>query len=326
MTALTDIAPHAGGLPRLLHGLPLHAPLRSLTRAMRVGAELASAGVLDRIAPLHGNVLEEATGAQPVRHGALALYLHWSPGGHISAMVRRQVALWHDCGFDVVFVTNATPPAADWDAVAQHCVLRLRRSNVGRDFGAWRDAAAVALARFPMPSEILLANDSVLGPFRPIAPLVDAWRAGGDGLFGMTESHGGGAHLQSYALLARGGGAVASMLAHLADLRDSRSKWRIVQRGEIGLTQRMLREGHRCAALFGHGTLNVHVQRPVRQPVNPTHHLWRVLIEQAGYPFIKTDLVRRNPARLPGVERWADCVPQAEAALMRDHLAIMSAR
>jgi hypothetical protein len=64
----------------------------------------------------------------------------------------------------------------------------------------------------------------------------------------------------------------------------------------------------------------------LRQPVNPTHHLWRALIEQAGFPYIKTDLVRRNPARLPGVEGWAEVVPQAEAALMRDYLAIMAAR
>ena len=94
-------------------------------------------------------------------------------------------------------------------------------ANVGRDFGAWRDAAAVALQRFGTPQELLLTNDSVLGPFLPLAPLVDAWRAGGEGFFGLTESLGGGPHLQSYALLGRGEKAVGEMLGHLAALKGN---------------------------------------------------------------------------------------------------------
>jgi lipopolysaccharide biosynthesis protein len=122
-------------------------------------------------------------------------------------MVRRQVRLWREAGFACVFITNATPPTADWDAIAADSVLRIRRANVGRDFGAWRDAAAIALQRFGTPQELLLTNDSVLGPFLPLAPLVDAWRAGGDGFLGLTESLGGGAHLQSYVAWSRGKGS-----------------------------------------------------------------------------------------------------------------------
>jgi lipopolysaccharide biosynthesis protein len=106
-----------------------------------------------------------------------------------------------------VFITNANPPAEDWNAIAENTVLRIRRANVGRDFGAWRDAAAIALQRFGTPQELLLTNDSVLGPFLPLAPLVDAWRAGGDGFLGLTESLGGGAHLQSYVAWSRGKGS-----------------------------------------------------------------------------------------------------------------------
>ena len=52
---------------------------------------------------------------------------------------------------------------------------------------------------------------------------VDAWRAGGDGFLGFTESLGGGVHLQSYSLLGRGQKAVAEMLSHLTNLKDTRS-------------------------------------------------------------------------------------------------------
>ncbi|MFO0467077.1 MAG: rhamnan synthesis F family protein [bacterium] len=274
----------------------------------------------------------------------MALYPHWSPDGRISSMVRRQVRLWREAGFACVFITNATPPTEDWNAIGENTVLRIRRANVGRDFGAWRDAAAIALQRFGIPQELLLTNDSILGPFLPLTPLVNAWRAGGDGFFGLTESLGGaahlggGAHLQSYALLGRGEKAVGEMLSHLAALKDTRSKWQLVQRGEIGLTQRMLRAGVPCWALFGQERLAALADAPTRAriaprysspeafarvPFNPCHHLWRELVEGMGYPYLKTELIRRNPGRLPGVENWREVVPAAELPIIEEHLAMM---
>ena len=181
------------------------------------------------------------------------------------------------------------------------------RANVGRDFGAWRDAAAVALQRFGTPQELLLTNDSVLGPFLPLAPLVDAWRAG-------------------------------EMLGHLAALKDTRSKWQLVQRGEIGLTQRMLRAGVPCWALFGQERLAALADAPTRAriapryssaqafarvPFNPCHHLWRELVKGMGYPYLKTELIRRNPLHVPGVLHWREVVPADELPIIEEHLAMM---
>jgi hypothetical protein len=322
---------------RLGHLLATRSPTHFLHRAGEVVLENVHATLLDYAIPLQPKIFEIGPGRDhPTR--SLALYLHWSPDGRISSMVRRQVRLWHEAGFACVFITNATPPAADWGAIAADSVLRIRRANVGRDFGAWRDAAAIALQRFGTPQELLLTNDSVLGPFLPLAPLVDAWRAGGDGFFGLTESLGGGAHLQSYALLGRGEKAVGEMLGHLAALKDTRSKWQLVQRGEIGLTQRMLRAGVPCWALFGQERLAALADAPTRAriaprysnaeafarvPFNPCHHLWRELVEGMGYPYLKTELIRRNPGKLPDVKNWRQVVPPAELPIIEEHLAMM---
>ena len=336
---LTEVGSNPPSMARAMHGLAARSPFSFLRRGLEVASELAWCELQDRRMPLRGGLSRVEAGHAARQGNSLALYLHWSPDGRVSAMVLRQLALWRDCGFDVVFVSNAAPPPPDWAAVADHTVLRLQRANVGRDFGAWRDAAAEALRHLPEPTELLLANDSVLGPFLPLAPLVACWRSGGDGLFGMTESLGGGAHLQSYALLARGAGPVATMLAHLRAFRDHRSKWRVVQSGELGLTRRMLAAGHRCAALFGYPALCALVDPATRQslgprfaeaaalgryPLNPTHHLWRVLVERMGFPYLKTELVRRNPGRLPGVTEWPSLVPATEATLIREHLSIMA--
>jgi hypothetical protein len=337
---LSEVGPATGGAPRILHGLAARAPLTFLRRGAEVAFEITQAALLDRIAPLKGGLREVSPGEAPRQGKSLALYLHWSPDGRVSPMVLRQLALWRECGFDLVFVTNAPhrPPEADWAEVGARCLLRIHRENVGRDFGGWRDAAAVAVAQYGPPEELLLANDSVLGPFLPLAPVVAAWRAGGAGLFGLTESLGGGPHLQSYALLARGEAAVGLLLAHLAAFRDSRSKWRVVQQGELGLTRRARAAGLPCAALFGYARLTALVDEATRAslgprfaapeafaryPLNPCHHLWRVLVERMGFPYLKTELVRRNPGRLPGVEDWPALMAPEDAALIREHLKMM---
>ncbi len=334
---LSALAAPNASKARWAQSLATRAPSRFARRVAEVLWETGAAALLDRIAPQHPEILEASDGQAPATH-SLALYLHWSPDGRISPMVRRQVRLWREAGFTCVFITNAAPPPADWEAIAVDCVLRIRRANIGRDFGAWRDAAALALQRFGTPRELLFTNDSVLGPFLPLAPLVDAWRAGGDGFFGLTESLGGGAHLQSYALLGRGEAAVAEMLNHLAGLKDSRSKWLLVQRGEIGLTQRMIRAGVPCWALFGQERLAALASTATREriaprhssaaafarvPFNPCHHLWRELVEGMGFPYLKTELIRRNPGKLPGVEHWREVVPAAELPMIEEHLAMM---
>jgi hypothetical protein len=39
-------------------------------------------------------------------------------------------------------------------------------------------------------------------------------------------------------------------------------------------------------------------------PLNPMHSFWDVLIVEFGCPFIKRDLLRRNPAQIPGIVEW----------------------
>ena len=339
--AVAPLAVRPQTASRWLHGLgtkPLH---RYAWRLASVSGELALAAVGDRFAGQAPAVLEVAAGRAAMPGRALALYVHWSPNGAISAMVRRQVALWRAQGFGVVFISNAAPPAADWDAIAEDSVLRVRRRNLGHDFGAWRDALALAVPRFGQPEELLLANDSVLGPFRPLGPLVAGWRAAGQGLFGMTESLAGGPHLQSYLLLARGVRAVAAVAAHLAAQHNSRSKWRVVQRGEIGLSRRLVGLDLPVGALFDYPTLCRHTDTAwratlgprfaqpaalLRYPLNPTHHLWRPLVEAMGFPYLKRELLRQLPgARTPGAE-WRRFVPAAEAGLIDAHMEMMERR
>jgi len=302
-------------------------------------------------------ILRNEEGGAPATTGGrrIALYQHYSKSGRISQVVRRQLAGYRALGFDVVLTTNTERlEDASWRAAAAHCWRLVRRRNIGFDFGAWRDVAAMLLAGKAPPEELLLVNDSVLGPIRPLEPPFVCARRMGTGAVGMTESRQGGVHLQSYFMLVLGAAATADTLEFLVRLRLSTAKWLIVQRGEFGLTRYLVRRGHRVAALFGYaraldailacaderqylatvipelaqdiGTPASLRRTSLRWPLNPTIHLWRGLPRCLGFPFVKVQLLRRNSGLLPDAAEWSVLVKDDSigfSELVSDHLATL---
>jgi hypothetical protein len=359
---LTDLHQASPGLRRAVHGHATSGTWRRVAyRAVLVVREVFAAlprDILRAVRP-PGPPLRIEDGIHPAPDATrIALYVHYSATGQISEMVRYQLDQLGRFGFAIVFISMAAHiPQDDWTAVRALCALVVRRENFGRDFGAWRDLMPEVRRRWPRLDELLLANDSVLGPIHPLAPVMQALRSGGEGLFGLTESLQGGAHLQSYFLLARGKTPVSDLMRFLRTLYISHSKWLLVQIGEIRLARWMRRRGHRVAALFGYDQLvRAALADPAERerlaasharlreldslpsdranvllhewPLNPTHHLWHVLATKFGDPFVKTELVLRNPGRLPGVDEWPDVLP-ADAPcplpMLQAHLATMKA-
>ena len=112
----------------------------------------------------------------------IALYVHYSPGGQVSDMVRRQLSLLAGSGFSIVFISMAARiPDDDWKAVRALCALVVQRENFGRDFGAWHDLMPEVAGRWADIDELMLVNDSVLGPITALEPVIETMRAGGDG-------------------------------------------------------------------------------------------------------------------------------------------------
>jgi Rhamnan synthesis protein F len=359
---LTDLYEGSPGLRRVAHGYATSGSWKRMVyRAATIGWEVVAALPSDALRAIRpaAKAVRMEDGVRPEREASrIALYVHYSATGQVSGMVRYQLGLLRQFGFAIVFISMAAHiPEDDWQAVRELCALVVQRENFGRDFGAWHDLMPEVRRRWPHPQELLLANDSVLGPIYPLAPVIEALRAGGEGLFGLTESLQGGAHLQSYLLLTRGKAAVADLMGFLQTLYVSHSKWLLVQAGEIRLARWMRGRGHRVAAVFGYDRLvRAAVADPAERkrlmgshaklrdfdrlpadraaallfewPLNPTQHLWHVLATKFGDPFVKTELVMRNPGRLPGVDGWPAVVPPdapCPLPLLRAHLETMTA-
>ena len=351
--ALTDLDVQAPGLRRLWHGLGLQGRIRFVRRLLLVGGEIAWGAGSDIAQEMlgghrHDNILRSEEGRQPLAGlRGVAVYAHYCASGRVSEMVLLQLRAYAAAGFAVVFVTaSPTIAAADWSAVRSVATLLVHRRNHGLDFGAWRDLAQTVRRRWPELEELLLVNDSVLGPIRPLEPVFAALRASGEGLFGLTDSFQGGSHLQSYFLLGRGRAVVDEILAFMHRAPISSSKWMMVQRCEMGLSRHMHRKGIRLGALFGYDRLLAAInaqpgeglahlaaeprravlrgQHLPSRPLNPVHHLWRPLVSLLGFPFLKTELVRRNPGRLPHIGSWMSLVgpdSPASQAMLTQHLA-----
>ena len=334
----------ASSRSRILHGLQGHSLTSFIRRATEIASEVARSEIrrrLDKPQSAQERIVRFETG-EATRQPALAIYAHYHPRGRVSPMVRQQLAAYRDAGFSVALV-SMSPVLEDDNELRSLCSYLISRRSFGRDFGAWKDMIEPLLREHGAITELLLVNDSVLGPVNPLEPVITALRSGGDGVHGLTESIGGGPHLQSYFLLLRGSAAIACLREFLASLQLTTSKWRVIQDGEIGLSRHFRERGVAVKALFPYDTtvrtaldsdlrswlaerfgLSLDASREemfqsiVRRPLNPTHYFWQSLLD-SGYPFIKTDLILGSGRSMSGVSHWQQAAGPS-AATIEDHL------
>ena len=263
----------------------------------------------------------------------IAILCHFDRAGRLREDLRHYIRELARVDFTVILVSNS--PRLDSAAeafAAQHCAGVVRRRNVGFDFGAWKDALAACDLPRPETTLLLLANDSLYGPVRPLLPALSRLDFAAADIWGLTDSWQRRYHLQSYLLIA--GPAAFNSPAwggFWRNVRPLASKHWVIRRYEIGFSQAMLRAGFRLGALWpyralletvaslsngvvsnGDDPLDAARARQLRrirtaiaggQPLNPTSDLWRVLISQ-GFPFIKRELLRDNPTRIADLFEW----------------------
>jgi hypothetical protein len=277
----------------------------------------------------------------------VALFVHFDAGGQVVPAARDFIARLASTGLTVVFVTNSEQiQDEDKGFLKQHCSAILIRRNIGYDFGAWRDALDTLGLPRAETKAIYLVNDSVYGPFSDLQPLLAAVDFERADLWGATESWQHRYHLQSFFLVC-GESAIrsAAWRRFWRSVRPIPCKDWIIRHCEIGFTGAMMAGGVRCAAIFPSAALldarelarlerivdeddkrrgqnprlhaeAVHARRILRyarrkkNTLNPSVDLWRQLI-QAGYPFLKRELLLKNPTRVTDVFEWEEVVSEA---------------
>lgn len=266
---------------------------------------------------------------------SVALFIHFDKRGRVGDHVLAYVRALCNNGFSVIFVSNSGRGNHDsFLPLRTLCRAIVIRRNVGYDFGAIREI----LSLFGLPrcntQRLLIANDSVYGPLTNLEPMLARADFAKADIWGATESWQHRYHLQSYFLLVG-----PKVMAHPAwasfwqQVRPVSSKQWVVSNYEIGLTQKLLNAGLKCKPLWTYNDLidrvvnesvdhelkvsehdpmmqmrlaaNRRLRKAIahRAPLNPTADLWRQLL-QAGFPFLKVELIRKNPTDVPDVADW----------------------
>lgn len=301
-----------------------HARLALLASYFRTGAQIVSVW----------------PNASVVLGPRVAVFVHFDPAAQVQDFVVNHVAALHAAGLSVVFASNC--PALDpagLERIRPYCAAIVLRHNTGHDFGAVRDTLRLLGLPRDNTQSLLIANDSVFGPVQDIGAILDRIDFDKADLWGATESWQHRYHLQSFFLVA-GRRALTSPAweKFWRRMRLVQSRYWVVQRYEIGLTQAMLAGGLRCAAIWPYDRLiralpppdpggesrmlvgadpagdmrRGHLDRirnhiAAAMPMNPTAEFWRQLLV-AGFPFIKRELLRNNPARVADLADWRDVV------------------
>ncbi len=285
--------------------------------------------------------------------GKVCVFVHFDRRGRVHDYVLYYLDALAKGGFKIVFVTNAPKlDPAGLEAVRAVAHLVLRRSNVGYDFGAYKDGISV-IPDLGKLDFLLLANDSVYGPFTSIDRLmakVDLDRAQ---FWGLTDSWESAYHLQSYFLLfGRKALAEPAFRRFWRGVRYVNSKSYVIRKYEVGLSRALMKAGLRGTALFSSreasrmvmdevdagGLVDPGVDRFSRKylkrmhsvvedgtALNVSHFMWDRLIVKMGCPFLKRELLEKNPVAVPYVSRWPEVIGQVsdyDADLIVRHLEV----
>lgn len=256
--------------------------------------------LLQRVTKGRPRVLTEVAGAVRFEHGSptefgtpdkAAILVQWSREATLSRSFTTLATEFAAAGYRIAVVSACEDPdPLEWHGKRPEGTVVIRKPNFGYDFGS----AAVALDALPAIADaqhVALVNDSMIGPFAPLAPTLKAMEARPVDVQGLTDTRQYFQHLQSYFLLFTGRVLRDAPLARFfRDVRIEPTKWDIIRRYELGLSVLLRREGYSTAAAY-------RADDVVSAGYNPVITGWWKLLEM-GFPFVKREILR-NPDVAP---------------------------
>lgn len=223
---------------------------------------------------------------------AVVIMVHWADRPRVSRSVSESVRQFSERGYRVAVCSSAEGTGRlEWIHGLSPDVAVYRRPNLGYDFGSW----ASMLHAFPQLKKaprVLLVNDSLVGPFASIVPILDRFEADDCDVWGLISTSQDAPHFQSHFVGYKGGVLSDGPLAGFwDDVRIEPTKRDLILRYEIGLWPLLQSASYRMATGFPWDLV-------VNLGQNPTSLGWRRLL-QWGFPWVKREIVLRPPPEVP---------------------------
>jgi lipopolysaccharide biosynthesis protein len=267
--------------------------------------------------------------------GKVCIFVHYDRRGEVHDYVLHYLECLRRAGFKIVFVSNAANlrghAIADVSALAERVLLR---RNVGGYFGAYKDGIA-ALGDLGEIDLLLLANDSLYGPFWGLSEIFGRLAALRGQFWALTDNWQRAYHLDTdFILFGREALSSPAFSQFWRGVRYVNSRNYEFRQYEVGLSQALLRAGLRGGVLCSYRDLSRVVTDAVRggalngdtlderqehlrdayelvqkgRPFDISAYLWDYLISGMGYPFIKRELFERSRVIAPYISHWQGIV------------------
>lgn len=246
----------------------------------------------------------------------------------------------------LVFVTTSALPEDEVSKLSGICDQVVARENEGYDFMSYK--VGLQYLENGEYDEVVLCNDSVYGPLFPLEEVFEKMQTQDCDFWGITECSHPIYHLQSYFLVFRRdvlGSEHFKRFWENVSIKTKKSD--IIEQYEIGLSQSLINNGFRARASITYHPSSIEflIMRRLsikkvfnlnswirllkdvfssgkEQRLNPTHYLWRQLIEKQRMPFLKIELLRDNPVKI-NIKGYDDIIRRHTAypvELLRRHL------
>ncbi|MBY0474164.1 MAG: rhamnan synthesis F family protein [Nitrosomonas sp.] len=234
-----------------------------------------------------------------------------------------------DCGYWILSVHSLSSQFSKFEKPDEVDGIIFKR-NSGYDFGSWLCGIYYLRDHLPELNQLVLINDSIFGPLYNLKPIFEKMDSEYSDFWGLIDSFQSGYHLQSFFLVFNNKVLSSSFFNEFGNsFSYSDNKEIVIQEGELSLTNKLVQEGFIPNVVFKYEDVgrhwltkwktltNKHTSRSKKIsnseitelfeqyiqmvfdgiPMNPTHLFWDSLIE-LGFPFIKRELLFKNPMNL----------------------------
>ncbi|MBS1603554.1 MAG: glycosyltransferase [Bacteroidetes bacterium] len=219
----------------------------------------------------------------------LCLFASFSFTGQVNDYVFYYLEQIRKAGYEIFFISTRSLTDECIHQLAKSCQMVIERQNEGLDFASWQ--TALKLIDYGKDCEaILLANDSVFGPFHSLSAIISSVEKRFD-VCGMTDSYEVDYHIQSYFLHFNKKVISSAVWRDFWQAIDSKlAKTDIINEYEVGLSTRLIKAGFKVGAYAPIDLVSRSVSDPSRF-VNSSIAYWRELIEKFQFPFLKREIL-----------------------------------
>ncbi|RUM68586.1 MAG: hypothetical protein DSZ08_07940, partial [Sulfurovum sp.] len=203
---------------------------------------------------------------------------------------------------DILFVSTAEGlDETSLEKIEPYCRDIIVKKNIGYDFGAWKTGLDyLGTQKLNAYEHLILCNDSVYGPLFDLEVIFEKMKH--NDLWAMTDNHEIDYHLQSYFMVYSKKVFTSALFKDFwKTMKIYHNKQTLIENNEIGFSQALI------ASDFSYDAYYSSIKH--QNYVNVLQYYWKELITEHHFPFIKKEVLKRNPLGL-NIEHWDDAIKQ----------------